>query len=565
MVRPPGADARQTEASLSGELSDACLVARMRLVLALAVLLALQIEPSGLQGMGAARWPVLTAYGLYSLAIEVGAQRRLRWALGTLPHWLDVLWYGGLVALTGGVGGIAYLFFFPIVTASLRWGRQEGGWVTLASTLACLLGTVLAEVPTDATRLLLRTCFLLGLGQLCVHWGQAQVQLKRRLALLRDVSQLSNPRFGVEHTLHQLLEGTRAFFGASNCLLVLREQDSGAVSLHWSHAQGPHSNAPSPALSSDLASLLLPFDTAELMLHRPHRPHRLRRPGQAGTQCLPPGQERWGAASPAQDTAACALAAMLEARSFISVPVALRQGGGRLYVCREDHHLSHDDALFLKQLVAQAFPMLDHIDLLDRMATEAATRERQKFALDLHDTAVQPYLGLRLALGALRQQARPGNPLVPGLEKLEAMAARVAEDLRRYARQVQRSPGGPNAFIAELHQQAAQVREFYGVDIDVHIEGDIRVGDRLSAEVLQVVREGLSNICKHTLAQRGELQLQCRGGWLGIRIANEGDPHAGAADFTPRSLSERAAALGGRAHVLHDPRGGTAVHIHIPV
>ena len=35
---------------------------------------------------------------------------------------------------------------------------------------------------------------------------------------------------------------------------------------------------------------------------------------------------------------------------------------------------------------------------------------------------------------------------------------------------------------------------------------DLRINDRMKAEVLQIVREGLSNICRHTQAQQGQLQ-----------------------------------------------------------
>ncbi len=246
------------------------------------------------------------------------------------------------------------------------------------------------------------------------------------------------------------------------------------------------------------------------------------------------------------------------------MPVALRQGRGRLVLGGRRCALGPDDAIFLGQLVAQAFPVIEHIDLLDRMASEAAERERQKFALDLHDTAIQPYIGLQMALGGLRQRAEAGQDLRPEIDRLMAMGTQVIEDLRRYTRQVRQHQRSESDLLAQLRQQAAQVREFYGVDIAIEVEGELAVHDRLSAEVLQLVREGMANICKHTLARRGQVQLQCRSGWLGICIRNE-DGAAPAAAFTPRSISERAAALGGRAHVQQQAQGGTAVHVHIPV
>jgi signal transduction histidine kinase len=117
-----------------------------------------------------------------------------------------------------------------------------------------------------------------------------------------------------------------------------------------------------------------------------------------------------------------------------------------------------------------------------------------------------------------------------------------------------------------LRQQAAQVREFYGVDIDIAMPDEISVSDRLGTEALQLVREGLTNICKHTLAQRGKIKVDCVNGWLRIQIENESpDAGAPAADFVPRSLSERAAGLGGKVRVMQIPQGNTVVHVEIPV
>lgn len=110
-----------------------------------------------------------------------------------------------------------------------------------------------------------------------------------------------------------------------------------------------------------------------------------------------------------------------------------------------------------------------------------------------------------------------------------------------------------------------RVREFYGIDIAVKVRGSLQLNDRLSAEVLQVVREGLSNICRHSLAQRGEIELQCINGWLGLKIENDAGGNEDATNFTPRSIAERALALGGRAHVRRTDDGRTAIHVHIPV
>lgn len=188
-------------------------------------------------------------------------------------------------------------------------------------------------------------------------------------------------------------------------------------------------------------------------------------------------------------------------------------------------------------------------------------------SLNLHDTAIQPYIGLKLGLSALQHKASVDNPLRGDLDKLISMSEKVICDLRHYAKTLNAgSHLQEPAFLAVLRQQAAQMQEFYGINIDISMASDMPVSDRLSTEVVQMVREGLSNICKHTMAQRGVIKIECVNGWLTIQIENESvGPDRKFADFMPRSLSERAAGLGGKVHVRQIPQGNTVVHVEIPV
>ena len=96
------------------------------------------------------------------------------------------------------------------------------------------------------------------------------------------------------------------------------------------------------------------------------------------------------------------------------------------------------------------------------------------------------------------------------------------------------------------------------------MQGELNVSDRLTAEILQIVREGLSNICKHTIAHHGAVRLECANGLLSIRIENECDGTQ-SVEFQPRSITERATALGGNAQVMRKTSGGTSVHVEIPI
>jgi signal transduction histidine kinase len=554
----------------SANMADACMVSSMRLVLAMSALLA-SITDSGIFTDGwRTLWPLFATYVGHSLCLFVLALKQKPVAQKKLTHWLDVAWYTLFVALTEDNRSPLFLFFFfAILASAFRWGFDEGARVTLAAASLFLFAAYFSDAQPDWPRLLLRSSFLLALGYISAKWGESKVALNRRLALLRNVSQLSNPRFGVDHTLTQVLDATREFFTAHSCILILRDKATGNCTLRSIQSGRTKQNTYAEAISAAAAEPLLALPPTQLVNYQ-------RRRWLLWQTLLPFGRQtmltcdkstsRWKSA-PGTGTGA-RLADLLEGDAFISAPVSLQRSEGRIFVMVNHSPRSQANALFLSDIVMQAFPAIENIELVDHMASEAASQERQKIALDIHDRAVQPYIGLTIGLSAIRNKAGPANPLLDDIDKLSKMARQSINDLRHYAGTL-RQPDGLShpqepLCISGLKQQAAQVRAFYGIDIAIDAAPDLHINDRMTAEVLQIVREGLSNICRHTVAQCGALRVQSSAGWLHIEIENAG-ASAPVADFSPRSITERATSLGGQVSVQSDALGCTSVRIQIPL
>lgn len=539
------------------DLVDARMVNSMRLVLAVSAMLVSVTEPSKLQeGVALICW-LFAAYATHSLFLYGLALRQHPVAHSKLTHWLDVAWYGLFVAVTGDSQSLLFLFFFfAIHVSSFRWGFEEGARVTAAAT-ALFIGTAFFSDPhPDWPRILLLSSFLLALGYISAHWGESKVVLNRQLALLRDVSEISNPRFGVDHTMTRVLDKTRVFFKAKSCVLILRDKETGVCHIRSIQAGRSKPSVHAEAISTKTAEPLLSLKPHQLVIYK--RPRRFMTHGSPGSR------RTW---TPDKDVGEL-LTDLLEGDAFISAPVSLRRSEGRIFVVTEKHANSKADALFLSHIVAQAFPVIENIELVDHMATEAASQERQKIALDIHDRAVQPYIGLSLGLSAVRKKAKLDNPLLEDIDKLNTVAQQAVDDLRHYAGTFSRNKGQRNTqeplYAAALQLQAKQVKALYGLEIAVDAAPNLHINDRMTVEVLQIVREGLSNICRHTLAQFGALRLQRSAGWLHIQIENAG-ASAPVPAFIPRSITERATSLGGQVRVHSDADGFTSVQIEIPV
>ena len=559
--------------------TEAWMVFGMRLLLAVSALLTLYINPSMPLADSPVALTVFSAYTVHSLVLLLIARRRAGFWHGPVVYWIDIGWYGLMAFASGGaVSPFFSFFFFAILAASFRHGFDAGARLTLGSVLMVTLAVLGTQGFGSLHILLLRATFVLALGYMIAFWGGLAVDQRRRLALLRDVSRLSNPRFGVQHTLDSLMEKILLFYGGGACTLLMQDSHERWMLNTVHHPKSgraishnrANEAAVEPLLALDKGAVLYHGGGVELALG--WLPERLQdrvadlaaRLLRAHPTALRYNQEQREWRQVDLD-AAGHIADLLDTDTFISASLPLRKGAGRIFVTGRG--LRRGDATFLKHIVQQAFPVIETIDLLDRLASEAAFRERQTIARDLHDSTIQPYIGLRHAVAAIRNGAGDASPMAPELDRLLAMCSGVIGDMRDFAHRFKSGRQEEPELLIALRRQLRQVQTFYGVDVVLEVDDDAAINDRMAAEVFQIVTEGISNICKHTRARTAGVFVSQDKGQLAIDIFNPaGDNGQGAvapAPFRPRSIAERAGALGGTLEVEADNRQ-TLLRIRIP-
>ncbi|WP_432512256.1 sensor histidine kinase [Kineococcus sp. SYSU DK001] len=172
----------------------------------------------------------------------------------------------------------------------------------------------------------------------------------------------------------------------------------------------------------------------------------------------------------------------------------------------------------------------------------AVAEERLRFARDLHDVVGRDLSVIAVTSDLVAELARRGRP----------EAADRAEEVRRIARH-------------SLEEIRAVVRGYRAVDLAVELQGSVALlesagvasvvehdADDLPEQVRSaaawVIREGVTNVVRHSSATWCRLRVQRRGRELVVRLENDGVPAPGP-DQTPGS------GLGGLAERLH-PLGG---------
>jgi signal transduction histidine kinase len=170
-------------------------------------------------------------------------------------------------------------------------------------------------------------------------------------------------------------------------------------------------------------------------------------------------------------------------------------------------------------------------------------------------------------LDALRRQVSNDDPVSAGLAELAEKTNSVIKDLRTYVGGLQdrNSSDFDNVLVSSVQRHARKFGELYDIEVNVKVASEINLNDRLAAEVFQIVQVGLSNIKRHTASSTATISMASRNGDMILDIENECSGSQGGGNFTPRSITERAVALGGRVSVKTSGDGRTIVSVTIPM
>jgi signal transduction histidine kinase len=219
-------------------------------------------------------------------------------------------------------------------------------------------------------------------------------------------------------------------------------------------------------------------------------------------------------------------------------------------------------------VIDQVAPVLQSIRVVDRLASDAAEEERRRIARDIHDSVIQPYIGLRLGLWAVREAlaAGRGSDAAAQVQRLAELADGEIASLRRYVNGLSESVDGDAQLLPRaVDRFCARFGKATGIEVTVATQLFEQLNDRLAAEIFQMVAEGLSNVRKHSVASRAHVRIAAVDGRLRIDIENDGAPAEARDGFSPRSLTERATALGGRVDVESVSGDHTVLRIDVPL
>ncbi|WP_109211778.1 MULTISPECIES: sensor histidine kinase [Microbacterium] len=210
--------------------------------------------------------------------------------------------------------------------------------------------------------------------------------------------------------------------------------------------------------------------------------------------------------------------------------------------------------------------------LIDQAREGGARDERERIAMDIHDTLAQGFTGIITQLQAAERSAdrHDDADMRHHLGLAMSLARGGLDEARRSVRAI-----GPRMLDAAhlpeaITTLAAEWSERSGVRAVVQTTGNAQpLHPEVETTLLRVAQEALANAAKHAHATRAGVTLSYMGDLVSIDIRDDGrgfDPaaHETRGGFGLISMRERAARVDGSLAIESAPGSGTAVSATLP-
>jgi len=261
--------------------------------------------------------------------------------------------------------------------------------------------------------------------------------------------------------------------------------------------------------------------------------------------------------------------------SFLGVPV-LSHGSsvGNLYLTdkRGAREFSVADLRLVELFARHAGIAIDNARLHAQAGRMAVAEERDRIGRDLHDGIIQSLYAVGLSLEdvpeLMDESPDEAADRVDGAIEAINLAIR---DIRNFIYGLRPEAVDGSQVVAGLAALAEEVRHGGLLDVAVDLDpaADPDLDPESGAELLNLVKEGLSNAVRHSRALRIALTLAADEVTSTLVIADDGvgfDPTVpvAAGHHGLANMRARAAAIGGRLDIRSAPGGGTRVIVELP-
>ena len=264
--------------------------------------------------------------------------------------------------------------------------------------------------------------------------------------------------------------------------------------------------------------------------------------------------------------------------SFLGVPV--RVGGetvGNFYLTekRGAPEFTAADQELVEMFAEHAAIAIQNARLHEQLANLAVVDERLRISRDLHDGIIQSIYAVTLSLEDVLDMIESDPPEAEhrvdrAIDRLHVTIGDIRGFITGLSAGVEHGLGLRDA----LETMAADLLAGTGIevrqDLSASAELDARLPPEANHELLQIAREAVSNIARHSGARVATLSLVVEDDEAVLRITDDGlgfdpDRRLGSGHFGLANLRDRAAGVSGTLSIESEPGSGTRIIVRLPL
>jgi len=503
---------------------------------------------------------VLLTYGLWSGQLLWREAAEMTRDAPSWVYWVDVIWAVLMMKLlNNSTMMLTVTLVHPVVLVSIGYGVRHG--LALASVAAAGLlldsGSELMRSFHEGWEQGLPALMVLALVPAAALISRPMSMLRRRLELIGAFEEQLDPRRGLRPVCGELVERLRESTGADVVALILPLRIGTPAMLATRHEgvfrarRDVHTRV--EALLAKLPDAPVSYVGRRWWDVRP-------------TVRLPAGQQL--IAAELRDGLAT-LSAELDVRSLHVVPLTrYSRQHGHFIVGYKASNGARWDASALATTAPELLRIIEQATLVDQLQDESASHERARIGRDLHDSAIQPYLGLKYAVECVALRIPKENPARGEIDALADLVNGEVSALRELISGL-RTGGkhGDDALIPAVRRQVRRFSLLFGIDVQIECPETLPTTRALASALFHIVNESLNNVRKHTGARNVWITLSTEASAIRVVIRDDAGTMLDRpeADFEPRSLSERVADLGGSLQITRPDGLNTELVIVVPV
>lgn len=208
---------------------------------------------------------------------------------------------------------------------------------------------------------------------------------------------------------------------------------------------------------------------------------------------------------------------------------------------------------------------------IERAQRLAVEEERNRIAMEIHDTASQSLFGIVYALDAcLKMLSGDTGEVRQRLADTRSIAQRTMIDLRRSVYDIWVGELGGEEFASELRSHLVKLDAPSSLQVEIDVGGEIKVLPTFARRnLLRIAEEALANVVKHSNATITSVRLVVQPDHALLSITDNGRgierANGRSSGFGLKSIQERARAIGAEAKLSSPAGTGTRLELVVPL